>query len=199
MTVEASWRNWCLYGRMNRPEFSLSAMWGHSKKAVCKPGKRRASPGFPGGTSGKEPACQCRRHRRCRFDPWVRKIPWSKNGNPLQYSCLENLMDRWAWQVTVHGVTKELDLTEANQSPIMLVPWSQPSQSSELGEINFCRLNYPIYGILLIAAWTEQNTFQKKKKHKKNLPLFGFHFLQKWFYYPFKLLLCPPYSFTTRL
>ena len=28
------------------------------------------------------------------------------NGNPLQYSCLENLMDRGAWQATVHGVTK---------------------------------------------------------------------------------------------
>ena len=26
--------------------------------------------GLPGGTSGKEPACQCRRHKRCRFDPW---------------------------------------------------------------------------------------------------------------------------------
>ena len=31
--------------------------------------------GVPDGTSGKEPACQCRRHRRCGFDPWVRKIP----------------------------------------------------------------------------------------------------------------------------
>ena len=31
--------------------------------------------GFPGGTSGKELACQCRRHRRHGFDPWVRKIP----------------------------------------------------------------------------------------------------------------------------
>ena len=34
--------------------------------------------GFPGGTSGKEPACQCRRHERCKFDPWVRKIPLEK-------------------------------------------------------------------------------------------------------------------------
>ena len=29
---------------------------------------------FPRGTGGKEPACQCRRHKRCGFDPWVRKI-----------------------------------------------------------------------------------------------------------------------------
>ena len=34
-----------------------------------------APTGSPGGTSGKEPACQCRRHRGCRFDPWVRKSP----------------------------------------------------------------------------------------------------------------------------
>ena len=35
-----------------------------------------------------------------------------KNGNPLQYSCLENLMDRGAWWVTVHGTPKELGTTE---------------------------------------------------------------------------------------
>ena len=34
--------------------------------------------GFPGGISGKEPACQCRRHKRCMFDSWVGKIPWRK-------------------------------------------------------------------------------------------------------------------------
>ena len=34
------------------------------------------------------------------------------NGNPLQYSCLGNPMDRGAWQATVHGVKKELDITE---------------------------------------------------------------------------------------
>ena len=45
--------------------------------------------GFPGGTIDKEPACQCRRHKRCRFDPWVGKIPWRRHGSPLQYSCLK--------------------------------------------------------------------------------------------------------------
>ena len=38
--------------------------------------------GFPGGASGKEPTCQCRRHKRCRFDPWVRKIPWRRAWQP---------------------------------------------------------------------------------------------------------------------
>ena len=34
--------------------------------------------GFPGGASGKESACQCRRHRRHRFHPWVGMIPWRR-------------------------------------------------------------------------------------------------------------------------
>ena len=34
------------------------------------------------------------------------------HGNPVQYSCLENSMDRGAWQAIVHGVTKESDVTE---------------------------------------------------------------------------------------
>ena len=34
--------------------------------------------GILGGANGKEPACKCRRHKRCRFDPWVTKIPWRK-------------------------------------------------------------------------------------------------------------------------
>ena len=42
--------------------------------------------GFPGGTSGKEYTCQCRRHKKRGFDPWVQKIPWGGNGNPPQYS-----------------------------------------------------------------------------------------------------------------
>ena len=62
--------------------------------------------GFPGGTSDKESACQCRRHKRCRFDPWVRKTPGVENGNLLQYSCLENSTDREAGWATVHEVTK---------------------------------------------------------------------------------------------
>ena len=37
---------------------------------------------FPGGTSGKEPACQCRRHKRCKFNPWVGKIPWRRAWQP---------------------------------------------------------------------------------------------------------------------
>ena len=34
--------------------------------------------GFPGGASGKEPACQCRRCKRCKFNPWVQEDPLEK-------------------------------------------------------------------------------------------------------------------------
>ena len=44
---------------------------------------------FPGGASAKEPACQCRTHKRWGFDPWVRKIPWTRAWNPSHYCCLE--------------------------------------------------------------------------------------------------------------
>ena len=38
--------------------------------------------GFPDGTSGKEPACQCRRFKRHRFNPLVRKVPWRRAWQP---------------------------------------------------------------------------------------------------------------------
>ena len=38
--------------------------------------------------------------------PGLERFPGEGNGNPFQYSCLENPMDRGAWQATVHGVAK---------------------------------------------------------------------------------------------
>ena len=64
--------------------------------------------GFPGGASGKEPTCQCRRHKR----PGSGRSPGEENGNSLQYSCLKNPMDRGIWQAIVHSITKS-QTTEA--------------------------------------------------------------------------------------
>ena len=62
--------------------------------------------GFLGDASGKEPTCQCRRHRDADSIPGSGRFPGAGNGNPLQYSCLENPMDRGDWRATVHGVTQ---------------------------------------------------------------------------------------------
>ena len=57
---------------------------------------------FPTWFNGKEFACQYRRHRRHR---WAR-APGGRKWQPTPYSCLENSMDRGAWQATAHGVTE---------------------------------------------------------------------------------------------
>ena len=44
--------------------------------------------------------------------PGLGRCPGEGNGNPLQYSCLENSMDRGVWQAIVHGTTKNLDTIE---------------------------------------------------------------------------------------
>ena len=51
--------------------------------------------------SGKESACQCQRHRRRGFDPWVREIPGAGKGNPPQYSWLENSTGSGVWRAIV--------------------------------------------------------------------------------------------------
>ena len=60
--------------------------------------------GFPGGTRGKESAFQSRRHKRCGFSLWMGN--GVGNGNPIQYSCLENSMDRGPWPVQFSSVSQ---------------------------------------------------------------------------------------------
>ena len=58
---------------------------------------------FPGGSVGEESACNA--GDPASVPEWGR-APGEGNGNPLQYSYLENPLDRGAWQATVHGVAK---------------------------------------------------------------------------------------------
>ena len=60
---------------------------------------------FPGGASGKELSCQCRKLRDTSSIPESGKSA-EGHGNPLQYSCLENSIDRGTWKSTVHRVAK---------------------------------------------------------------------------------------------
>ena len=58
---------------------------------------------FPGSSVGKESACNAGDQG---LIPGSGRSPREGNGNPLQYSCLENPVDRGAWSATVHGVTQ---------------------------------------------------------------------------------------------
>ena len=59
--------------------------------------------GFPGGSVVKNPPANA---RDVSSIPELGGSPGGGNGNPFQYSCLENSMDRGAWWATVHGVAK---------------------------------------------------------------------------------------------
>ena len=62
--------------------------------------------GFPGGSVVKNPPANAGDTKDTSSIPGSERSPGRGNGNPLQYSCLENPMDRRAWWTTVHGVTK---------------------------------------------------------------------------------------------
>ena len=68
--------------------------------------------GLPRWHYDKEPTYQCRRCKRCGFHPWVGASPGGGHGESLQYSCLENPMDRGARWATVHRSAKSQDMTE---------------------------------------------------------------------------------------
>ena len=62
--------------------------------------------GFPGGSVGKESACKSGDAEDVGSVPRWRRSPGGGHSNPLQYSCLENPMDRGAWRDTIHSVAK---------------------------------------------------------------------------------------------
>ena len=63
----------------------------------------RSRRGFPCSSVGKESACSA---GDLGSIPGLGRSPGEENGNPLQYPCLENLMDRGTWWAAVHGVAK---------------------------------------------------------------------------------------------
>ena len=90
----------------------------------------RHSPGFPGGARGKEPACQCRRCKTRSFIPGSGRSPGGGHGNPLQYSCLGNPMDRGAWRATVHRIAEsQTRLTRVNKLTVTNLTNLSPIQA----------------------------------------------------------------------
>ena len=75
-------------------------------------------PIFRGGSSGKESACNV---GDTGFIPGSGRSPGEGNSYPLQYSCLENPMDRGAWWVTAHGVAKSWKWLTYSKTTTMLI------------------------------------------------------------------------------
>ena len=90
------------------------------------------SKSFPGGTSGKEPICQCRRHKRHRFNPQVRKIPWRRAWQPTPIF----LPGESYGQRNLVGYSlqdcKASDTTEATQHTSML-PFTTTTHYQQIG------------------------------------------------------------------
>ena len=74
--------------------------------------------GFPGGSAGKESGCNA---GDLGSIPGLGRSPGEGNGYPLQYSCLENSMDRGAWQATIYGVAKSQTWLSTAQQALTMV------------------------------------------------------------------------------
>ena len=85
---------------------------------------------FPGGASGKESSCQCRRHKRLRCSRCVGKIPWRRVWQPTPVFLLENSMDRGAWWATVHRVARSQTLLKRPNTHARNFDWVKNSHFS---------------------------------------------------------------------
>ena len=94
------------WGESSRDGPSGSLM-NHNRKRV--PVSWGCPLGFPGASVVKNLPAKA---GDVGLTPGTGRSPKGGNGNPLQYSCLGNPMDRGTWHVTVHGVTKDSDMTE---------------------------------------------------------------------------------------
>ena len=105
----SGWRKWVVFGSM----FALGLKERKDRKSLlrelCRCQTVIRQVGLPGGSDCKESACNA---KNLGSIPGLGRSPGERNGYPLQYSGLENSMDREAWEVTVLGATKSLDMTE---------------------------------------------------------------------------------------
>ena len=72
--------------------------------------------------SGKESACQCRRWKRCRFDPWLGRIPWSRKWQPTPVFLPENFPGQRSLVGEGSRGHKELDMTNTHSLEKAMVP-----------------------------------------------------------------------------
>ena len=96
-----------------------------------------------GGTVVKNPPANAGNTRDSGLIPGLGRSPGEGNGNPLQYSCLENPMDRGAWEATVYGVTKSQTRLSDFTSLIFTVEETKTlcKLIRNLSKVTFCSIN----------------------------------------------------------
>ena len=132
------WRRWehKMFSSLTVGEVGSIQQWLDSEipmdsHRLVDPTSPSISKGFPGGASGKEPACQCRRPERRGFNPWVTKIPWRRKWQPAPVCLPGKSMDRGDWWATFHGVAKSQSRLSVHT---LEIHWG----CIECGEIWFC-------------------------------------------------------------
>ena len=93
------------------------------------PPNRLKSSTSPGGASGQQPACQCRRCKRRGFSPWVGRIPRRRTWQAAPVALPGESYGQGAWQATVHGVTKSRTRLKWLSTPALLLCCSCPIMS----------------------------------------------------------------------
>ena len=112
--------------------------------------------GFPGGSGSKESACNA---GDLGSVPGLGRSPGEGNGNPPQYSCLKNSMDRGAWQATVQWGYTELDMTKQHSLSLHFL-FEQESTKGELNVV-FLSLLYnssPNPLLMIRVSWPCQDS-----------------------------------------
>ena len=135
---------------------------------------------FPGGSDSKESACNARDLGLIPgSDPWIRKSPGEGHGYPLQYSCLEDSMNRGAWWTRIHWGHKKSDTTE---QPTFSLLWLiylsiSPTKIGALGRKD------------VVSLWMEQHlthwrcfTFHSLLIRNERTWLEEAHLIQFWWY-----------------
>ena len=112
---------------------------------------------FPGGTSGKEPACQCRRCKRPRFYPWVGKIPWRRKWQPTLVFLPEKVHGKQNLAGYSPWSRKESDTTKQQQKHSLLIigaclqkKSTDPASSWSPSKCNYSIVESLIPSILLL-------------------------------------------------
>ena len=91
--------------------------------------------GFPGSSVRKESACSA---EDLGLTPGSGRSPEEGNGNPLQYSCLENPVDRRAWRATVHGVTRIRHNLATKHYHMCQAPGQVPAKCNKQEAVPLC-------------------------------------------------------------